>query len=96
MFRTDTDDQYFKFYLFYRDRLRTSDYDSNERIPRVASSSAINTIGLISLGYGSVYMKIWLALCALEGDPHPEIAHMCCSITGHIKSLIKVCLVTMY
>lgn len=71
-----------------------------DRMKRVSSSSAINTMGttnlsmsmstLSSLGYGSVYMKIWIALTALEADPHPEIAQMCCSVTGHIKSLIKV------
>lgn len=55
------------------------------------STSALNTLGAgSSLGYGSVYMKIWVALCALESDPHPEVAQMCCTITGYIKSLIKV------
>lgn len=70
-----------------------------DRMKRVSSSSAINTMGtshlslstLSSLGYGSVYMKIWISLCSLEGDPHPDIANMCCSVTGYIKSLIKVC-----
>lgn len=89
-------------YIISRDRLRITEYDSIERMKRVSSSSAINTMGTAnafmlgsmstpsSLTYGSVYMKIWIALCALEADPHPEIAHMCCSITGHVKSLIKV------
>lgn len=78
--------------------MRITDYDSMDRMKRVSSSSAINAMGagnlcistISSLSYGSVYMKIWIALCGMETDPHSEIAQMCCTITGHIKSLVKV------
>ncbi|XP_072382819.1 regulatory-associated protein of mTOR [Diabrotica undecimpunctata] len=86
-----------------RDRLKIGDYDSMERMKRVSSSSAINNIShqgmttsysgslstLSSLSYGSVYMKIWSALSSLENDPHPEVAQMCCTVTGHIRALVK-------
>lgn len=54
----------------------------------VSMLSSMSTLS--SMTYGSVYMKIWIALCALEADPHPEIAQMCSNITGHIKTLVKV------
>lgn len=34
-------------------------------------------------------MKIWTALCALEGDPHPEVQTMCKTIIKHIHNLVK-------
>lgn len=78
-----------------KDRLRMND-EQNERMKRVASSSSINSLGkyknlstLPSLGFGSVYMKIWIALCNLETDPHPEVGGICSKITGYIRSLIK-------
>uniref|UniRef100_A0AB74UMX4 Regulatory associated protein of mTOR n=1 Tax=Euwallacea interjectus TaxID=321055 RepID=A0AB74UMX4_9CUCU len=44
---------------------------------------------LPGLGYGSVYMKVWVALCQLETDPYPEVAQMCQTVTGHIRLLVK-------
>ncbi|CAH1187445.1 unnamed protein product [Phyllotreta striolata] len=88
-----------------RDKLKMGDYDSMERMKRVSSSSAINSIclnhqstgvhysgslsTLSSLSYGSVYMKIWSALSTLEGDPHPEVAQMCCTVTSHVRNIVK-------
>lgn len=86
-----------------RDRLKIADYDSLERMKRVSSSSAINNMSnqgmtqnytgslstLSSFSYGSVYMKLWSALISLETDPHPEVAQMCCTVTGHVRSIIK-------
>ncbi|CAH1154387.1 unnamed protein product [Phaedon cochleariae] len=87
-----------------RDRLKIGDSDSLERMKRVASSSAINNLGqqgliqnhssgslstLSTIGYGSVYMKIWAALTVLETDPYPEVAQMCCKVTGHIRAIVK-------
>lgn len=85
-----------------RDRLRD---DPMERMKRVSSSSSIHNIGhnssplnqshtgsLASLGglsFGTVYSKIWTALCNLETDPYAEVASMCSVITGHIRSLVK-------
>ncbi|CAH1990620.1 unnamed protein product [Acanthoscelides obtectus] len=84
-----------------RDMLRIG--DETDRMKRVASSSAINSISqqmtqsytggsmtaLSSLSCGSVCTKIWMALCALEIDPSPSVAKLCISVTGYIKSMIK-------
>lgn len=78
--------------------------DSSEHLKRVASSSSISAMGqhvmshshsgslgtLPGLAYGSVYMKIWAALCTLETDPHPEVSKMCSVVTGYIRKQIKV------
>ncbi|XP_030760068.1 regulatory-associated protein of mTOR isoform X2 [Sitophilus oryzae] len=83
-----------------RDRLGQPDSGTFRRIP---SSPTINNINspsmtnsysgslgtLPGLGYGSVYMKIWIALCLLETDPYPEVANMCLTITEHIRSLAR-------
>ncbi|CAH0563709.1 unnamed protein product [Brassicogethes aeneus] len=85
-----------------RDRLRVND-DSLERMKRVNSSSSINNMSqqrmtsshsgslgtLPGLSFGSVYMKIWLALCALETDPHPDVSAMCKTVTNHIRTMVK-------
>ncbi|KAJ3644718.1 hypothetical protein Zmor_022428 [Zophobas morio] len=85
-----------------RDRLRTSE-DGMDKMKRVSSSSSINNMGhmksslshtgslgtLPGLGYGSIYMKIWDALCMLESDPHPEVESMCKTITKHIAAKVK-------
>lgn len=44
---------------------------------------------LPGLGYGSVYMKIWTALCQSESDPCPDVAEMCLTLTTYIRSLVK-------
>nr|ALE20568.1 Raptor [Leptinotarsa decemlineata] len=86
------------------DLKRMESRDSLERMKRVASSSAINNMShqgltqnycgspsiLPSLGgYNSIYMKIWIALCSLEIDPHPDVARMACTVTGHIRAIVK-------
>ncbi|KAJ8916102.1 hypothetical protein NQ315_004468 [Exocentrus adspersus] len=85
-----------------KDSLKKSvTYDAKDSLKKTSSSSYINinyignpimsqSLGtLSSLGYGSVYMKLWNALCSLETDPHPEVAQMCCAVTGYIKAIAK-------
>ncbi|XP_019770949.1 regulatory-associated protein of mTOR isoform X2 [Dendroctonus ponderosae] len=85
-----------------RDRLSQPDGGLFRRVP---SSPAINNMvnspnamtnsysgslgALPGLGYGSVYVKIWVALCQMETDPFPEVAQMCCTVTGYIRALVK-------
>lgn len=78
--------------------------DSADRLKRVASSSSISTLGqpmtsqghtgslgtLPGLSYGSVYMKLWAALCVLDTDPHFDVAETCNQVTGYIRNRIKV------
>ncbi|XP_019880990.1 regulatory-associated protein of mTOR isoform X2 [Aethina tumida] len=85
-----------------RDKLRVTE-DSMDRMKRVNSSSSINNMSqqrmtsshsgslgtLPGISFGSVYMKIWMALLTLETDPHPEVASLCNSITHHIRSIVK-------
>ncbi|KAJ8953916.1 hypothetical protein NQ318_019156 [Aromia moschata] len=82
---------------------RPINYDTkSENLKKTSSSSCLNSMvsnmsqthtgslgTLPSLGYGSVYMKIWLALRSLETDPHPEVSQMCCAVTGHIRTMAK-------
>jgi regulator-associated protein of mTOR len=86
-----------------KDRLRTSDDSGGDKMKRVSSSSSINNMGqmkgslshtgslgtLPGLGYGSVYMKIWDAICSLETDPHPEVESMCKTLTKYITAKVK-------
>lgn len=81
----------------------TDSNDFTDSIRRAGSVSCLNTSGLATtlsshsgslgtlpgLAYGSVYMKIWGALCYLETDPHPEVAKMCTTITGYVRKHIK-------
>lgn len=53
-------------------------------------SSHSGSLGTLpGLAYGSVYMKIWGALCYLETDPHPEVAKMCSIVTGFVRKHTK-------
>lgn len=84
-----------------RDRLIQADSGTFRRIPssptinHMASpsnmtSSHSGSLGTLpGLGYGSVYMKVWRALCQLETDPYPEVSEMCLITTGHIRSIVK-------
>ncbi|XP_050315215.1 regulatory-associated protein of mTOR [Anthonomus grandis grandis] len=84
-----------------RDRLIHQEQGTFRRIPssptinNMTSPSNINScysgsLGTLpGLGYGSVYMKIWMALCQLENDPYPEVSQMCLTVTGHIRALVK-------
>lgn len=49
---------------------------------------------LPSLSYGSVYMKLWHGLCALDSDPHPGVAGMSQKVTNHIRNQVKESLPT--
>lgn len=76
-------------------------YDSTENMRRAGSVSCLYTTGsmlsshsgslgtLPGLAYGSVYMKIWGALCYLESDPHPEVSKMCLIVTNFVRKHIK-------
>ncbi|XP_071450687.1 regulatory-associated protein of mTOR-like [Hetaerina americana] len=66
-----------------------------DRMKRVSSSSSISSLGLCSLGnlsslsFGSIYMKLWTGLTAMDHDPHPEVAHMSKIVTDHIREQVK-------
>ncbi|CAG9766150.1 unnamed protein product [Ceutorhynchus assimilis] len=83
-----------------RDRLTQPDLGTFRRIPssptinNAASPGMSNSYGgslgmLPGLGFGSVYMKIWAAMCQLEIDPHTEVAQMCSTVLEHIRSMVK-------
>lgn len=85
-----------------RDRLGYPDATSFRRIPSSPTINNMNTSSgnisnnyggslgtLPGLGFGSVYMKVWLALCQMETDPYPEVIQLCQTLTGHIRSLVK-------
>ncbi|KAH0548367.1 regulatory-associated protein of mTOR isoform X1 [Cotesia glomerata] len=44
---------------------------------------------LPSLSYGSVYMKLWHGLAALDNDPHPAVVKMSQKVTIHIRNQAK-------
>ncbi|KAK0077123.1 hypothetical protein PV325_004412 [Microctonus aethiopoides] len=75
--------------------LDATDALNPDRIKRVSSSSSISSLGHSSLGnlpslsYGSVYMKLWHGLHALDNDPHPGVAGMSQKVTSHIRNQIK-------
>jgi hypothetical protein len=46
---------------------------------------------LPTLGYGSIYMKIWHGITALDSDPFPGVAAMSALVTGHIKDKATSC-----
>lgn len=66
-----------------------------DRIKRVASSSSIYSLGhstlssLPALQYGSIYMKLWHGLTAMDSDPHPGVSHMSHSVTNYIRDQVK-------
>lgn len=67
--------------------------DSSERMKRVSSSSSINLLshhGSLGSLPGSVYTKLWSGLCALDNDPHPEVAKMATTVTGYIRGQVAV------
>ncbi|XP_018566383.1 regulatory-associated protein of mTOR isoform X2 [Anoplophora glabripennis] len=81
------------------DSIKKPTNDTEKHLGRVPSSPYLNHMGnstmsqslgtLPGLGYGSVYMKLWNSLCSLETDPHPEVAQMCCTVTGYIRAIAK-------
>ncbi|KAJ8928348.1 hypothetical protein NQ314_019078 [Rhamnusium bicolor] len=87
-----------------KENLKKTNLDTKENLKKTSSISCLNSMGsnqimtqshtgslgtLPGLGYGSVYMKMWNALRLLETDPHPEIAQMCCTVTGYIRGVAK-------
>ncbi|XP_014234805.1 regulatory-associated protein of mTOR [Trichogramma pretiosum] len=44
---------------------------------------------LPSLAYGSVYMKLWHGLCAMEYDPSPGVANLVQKVVGHVRQQVK-------
>ncbi|KAF7273223.1 hypothetical protein GWI33_014074 [Rhynchophorus ferrugineus] len=70
-------------------RVPSSPTINNSNSPSMTNSYSGSLGTLPGLGYGSVYMKIWMALCQLENDPFPEVSYMCLTITGYIRSLVK-------
>uniref|UniRef100_A0A6M2DI61 Putative guanine nucleotide binding protein mip1 n=1 Tax=Xenopsylla cheopis TaxID=163159 RepID=A0A6M2DI61_XENCH len=74
----------------------TVDSGSLERMKRVSSSSSISSMGQLSplpslptIGFGSVYMKLWHGLVALSSDPFPQVAVMATNIVDHIRKQEK-------
>ncbi|XP_046991838.1 regulatory-associated protein of mTOR isoform X1 [Schistocerca americana] len=73
----------------------SSDFIHTERIKRVSSSSSICSLGhgnlsnLPTLSFGSIYMKLWHGLTALDHDPHPGVSHLSHMVTSHIRDQIK-------
>ncbi|GLG94261.1 Regulatory-associated protein of mTOR [Gryllus bimaculatus] len=66
-----------------------------DRIKRVSSSSSICSLGhstlssLPALAYGSIYMKLWHGLTAMDTDPHPGVSHMSHTVTNYIRDQVK-------
>ncbi|XP_063240592.1 LOW QUALITY PROTEIN: regulatory-associated protein of mTOR [Bacillus rossius redtenbacheri] len=66
-------------------------FHSLGHMKRVSSSSSISSLGhsalssLPSVSYGSIYMKLWHGLTALDADPFPEVVQMSRCVTNHIR-----------
>ncbi|RVE48901.1 hypothetical protein evm_006471 [Chilo suppressalis] len=43
---------------------------------------------LPSIGFGSVYMKLWNTLCAMSREPHPQISQMATDIINYIANQV--------
>ncbi|CAK1595697.1 unnamed protein product [Parnassius mnemosyne] len=43
---------------------------------------------LPSIGFGSVYMKLWTALCSMAKEPHPQISQMASDIINYISNQV--------
>ncbi|CAH0389097.1 unnamed protein product [Bemisia tabaci] len=72
-----------------------------DKLKRVSSSSSISSMGhtnpsnssliltsLPSFSFGSVYMKLWQVLAALDSDPHPRVAKMSRIVTDYIRDQV--------
>ncbi|XP_023246408.1 regulatory-associated protein of mTOR isoform X2 [Copidosoma floridanum] len=61
-----------------------------EFVRKPCESMGHSSLGsLPSLSYGSVYMKLWHGLCALDNDPHPGVAILSQKVTNYIRSQLK-------
>ncbi|XP_054282022.1 regulatory-associated protein of mTOR-like isoform X2 [Macrosteles quadrilineatus] len=70
-------------------------YSAQERLKRVSSSSSISSLSgcslmnnLPQLSFGSVYMKMWQALTALDSDPFPGVSQLSRTITDYIRDQV--------
>ncbi|CAG5031418.1 unnamed protein product [Parnassius apollo] len=43
---------------------------------------------LPAIGFGSVYMKLWTALCSMAKEPHPQISQMASDIINYISNQV--------
>ncbi|XP_067006454.1 regulatory-associated protein of mTOR isoform X2 [Anabrus simplex] len=70
-------------------------HTSMDRIKRVSSSSSICSLGhsalsnLPTLSFGSIYMKLWHGLVAMDSDPHPSVCLMSHTVTNYIRDQVK-------
>ncbi|XP_072932335.1 regulatory-associated protein of mTOR isoform X2 [Epargyreus clarus] len=55
--------------------------------PRPAARGA-SPAALPTIGFGSVYMKIWSTLCAMAKEPHPQLAQMANDIISYISNQV--------
>ncbi|CAF4953606.1 unnamed protein product [Pieris macdunnoughi] len=57
------------------------------RGPR-GSQPAHHSLSLPTIGFGSVYMKLWSSVCAMCREPHPSLAQMADDIVGHVADQV--------
>ncbi|XP_028167596.1 regulatory-associated protein of mTOR [Ostrinia furnacalis] len=48
--------------------------------------SSVPACVLPSIGFGSVYMKLWSTLCAMSREPHPQVGQMAADIIAYIAN----------
>ncbi|KAM3956954.1 LOW QUALITY PROTEIN: regulatory associated protein of MTOR complex 1 [Aphomia sociella] len=59
-------------------------------LARHSSASLLaTTLTLPSIGFGSVYMKLWNTLCAMSREPHPQISQMATDIINYISNQVE-------
>jgi len=44
---------------------------------------------LPNIAYGSVFMKLWSGLTALDNDPHPGVASLARTVTDYIRDQVS-------
>ncbi|GBP30764.1 Regulatory-associated protein of mTOR [Eumeta japonica] len=59
-------------------------------LAKVPSHSSIPSVTLPTIGFGSVYMKLWETLCGLARDPHPQVSALAADIVGHVRAQLDV------
>ena len=62
----------------------TSSLERQFKMPRVASSNSVMSVGKNS--FNSVYLKLWNGLIALSRDPHPGVAEKAMKIVDYLKN----------
>lgn len=53
-----------------------------------AISRTTASMSLPSIGFGSVYMKLWNILCVMSKEPHPQISQMATDIINYISNQV--------